>query len=425
MQYPNYFEQLRMAIPLVMEEHNLPGFAIAFVRDEEVIFSDAYGYCDLTKGSPITSNTPFSVQSISKTYTAFGFMLAVQDGKAALDDALKKYVPAFAVKSRDGQDYSSEITFRHLLKHRSGLAHEAPVGNNFAPGAFEEHISSINDTYLRFKPDDQYSYSNLGIDLVAYALEKMYHMPFDEYMKEKVFDPLEMSNSTFNQREFLVHMDSAFGHDKTTLPKYPISMLGAGGMYSCVNDMAHFVTCFLNQGVYKGRKIMNNEILRSMYNEYPISDSWTYHLGMEIGLWKKRPLLNHNGGGFGFYATQDILPENGFGAVALTNSVNHPNIQLSFIRNTWTDIFDMQELGLDDCKPLNESEIQYIGMYEATYNGGTWKLAVYPRNGKLYCNNQELISHEPGVYFTQANDCIQFGNDRMTYNYIPFQKQKN
>ena len=95
----------------------------------------------MSKIIPITSTTQFSIQYISKTYTAFEFMLSVQDGKVSLDDSLKKYVPTFSVKNKDGQEYSFEITFRHLLKHRSGLAHEAPVGNNFEYGAFEEHES--------------------------------------------------------------------------------------------------------------------------------------------------------------------------------------------------------------------------------------------------------------------------------------------
>ncbi|RKN79247.1 serine hydrolase domain-containing protein [Paenibacillus ginsengarvi] len=423
MQYTHYFEQLKITIPLLMEEHHVPGLSIAVVNKEKVLFSDSYGYTDSSKTTHITTTTPFSVQSVSKTYTAFGFMLAVQDGKVLLDDPLKKYVPAFSTKHKDGQDYSYEITFRHLLKHRSGLAHEAPIGNNFVYGAFEEHIRSINDTYLRFKPDEQYSYSNLGMDLVAYALEQIYSRPFDEYMKEKVFIPLEMTSSTFNQVEFLERMDSAVGHDKTSLPKHPISMLGAGGMYSCANDMARFVICFLNQGVYNGKKIMNQDLIRRMYNESPISDSWTYHLGMEAGFWNKKVMLNHNGGGFGFYATQDILPENGFGAVALTNSVNHPNIQRGIVRNIWDDFFEMQDSGFEDCRPLNEVYTQYVGVYEATYNGGVWKLAVYPRNGKLYCNNQELIGYEPGLFFTKANDCIQFDHGRLAYNYVSLKKR--
>jgi len=423
MQYANYFMQLKIAIPLLMEEQNLPGLSIAIVSKEKVIFSDSYGYSDWSKVTKITPTTQFSVQSISKTYTAFGFMLAVQDGKVSLDDSLKKYVPTFSIKDKNRKDYSFEITFRHLLKHRSGLAHEAPVGNNFVYGTFEEHINSINDTILRFEPDGQYSYSNLGIDLVAHALEKIYNMPFDEYMKDKVFIPLEMANSTFNQDEFLVHTDSAYGHDKISLPKYPISMLGAGGMYSCAADMAHFVICFLNQGMYKGRKIISKDILRLMYEEYPTSDSWTYNFGMDVGMWRKKVVFNHNGGGFGFYATQDILPEIGLGAVALTNSVNHPNIQHSIIRNMWDDFFDMQDSGLEDCKPLTEAYAQFVGVYEATYNGGVWKLAVYPRNGKLYCNNQELICHEPSLFFTHANDCIQFDNEKLIFNYVSLKKR--
>ncbi|WP_150274941.1 serine hydrolase domain-containing protein [Paenibacillus tepidiphilus] len=420
--FERYFEQLTTAIPLLMREHRIPGFAISVVDRKGSIFSGAYGYTDTTKRTPVTSETVFSIQSISKTYTAFGFMLAAAAGKVALDDPLKRYIPAFSVKHKDGNDYSGHITFRQLLSHRSGLGHEAPIGNNFAYGPFAEHIASINETYLRFKPDESYSYSNLGIDLVAYALQEIMDMPFEDYMQQNVFTPLEMNRSTYHQQQFLLDYDSAVGHDQQALAKFPISMIGAGGMFACAEDMAKFVRCFLNDGFYEGQQIIDSVNLRKMYTGHTASEEWQYQLGLGAEMLQRRLLLNHNGGGFGFLATQDLLPEEGLGAVALTNSVAHPAVQLLVCRNLWNDLLEMKDAGKEDCEPLSGDYEKYVGLYEAQYNGGSHRLAVFPRNGSLYCNGQRLVYHSSGLFFTGGDDCIEFAGEAMRFNYVLYQK---
>ncbi|HBN83766.1 MAG TPA: hypothetical protein DDZ89_07960 [Clostridiales bacterium] len=423
MLYKNYFEQLRKAIPLLMEAQNVPALSISVTNKSEVVFSEGFGFTDPSHNFEVNSNTRFSLQSISKTYTAFGFMLTVDKGKVSLDETLKKYIPSFNVRSRDNIDYSNKITFRHLLKHRSGLAHEAPVGNNFSFGTFEEHIKSINDTCLKFKPDEDYSYSNLGIDLIAHALEKIYDMPFEEFMEQYVFAPLDMKLSTYKQEIFLCDIKSAVGHGKKTLVKNPIPMLGAGGMYSCTEDMVKFIDCFLNDGVYKGKKVINENTLKLMYEEYPASENWQYNLGLDVGLFKGKTILNHNGGGYGFYCSQDILPDMGLGAASLTNSVMHPNIQHSIIRNMWSDFITLADEGLCDCDDISDKYKKYIGVYQANYIDDNFKEAIIPRNGELYLGNQKLQYHSTDLFFTQNNDIVEFASDNcVRINYIEYQK---
>lgn len=425
MAYENYFTQLKKAIPLLMEAQNVPALSISVANKSDILFSEGFGYTDPTHNHKVTTNTRFSIQSISKTFTAFGFMLAVDNRKVELDDLLKKYVPSFCVKSRDRYDYSDKITFRHLLKHRSGLAHEAPVGNNFSYGKFEEHIESINDTYLKFKPNEDYSYSNLGIDLVAYALQKIFNMPFEEYMERYVFSPLDMKLSTYKQDVFLCDINSAVGHGKTVLVKHPIPMLGAGGMYSSAEDMIKYVSCFVNGGVYKDRRIINENTLRLMYEEYPASESWQYNLGLDVGVFEGKTILNHNGGGYGFYCTQDILPNDGLGAVALTNSVMHSNIQHSIIRNMWSDFFTLAYKGVFDCDEMPEENNEYIGVYQARYIDDNFKEAIIPRNGELYLGSQKLQKYSNGLYFSQNNDIVEFASDKIVkINYVDYQKVK-
>ena len=422
--YPNYFHQLKKAIPLLMQESGIPGLSISVCDKEKVVFADTYGFTDLSKTIPVDEKTQFAMMSISKTYTAFGFMLAVQDNKIALDDPVKKFMPDFSVRHKDGEDYSPVITFRQCLTHYTGLRHEPPIGNNWEPynGTFDEHINSINGTFLRFKPGEQFSYSNMGIDIAAYALGKIYDMPFEDYMQEKVFIPLEMNNSTFNQDKFITRTDTAIGHAyKKSLEKNPVKVLGAGGMYSCPDDMTHFIRCILNKGIYNGRQIIKQDILEQMYSKYPESDEWQYNLGVNVGFIKKRAILNHCGGGYGFLTAQDIVLGGGLGAAIVTNAVLHDKY-IQICRNIWDDIFDLQDAGKTDCEPVSDNYESFFGVYEATTEGVTFKKAVVPRNGAIYCGNQKLEHYSGNLYFNENNDTIEFAKDGIICDNIMFRR---
>ena len=136
----------------------------------------------------VTPDTIFSVQSTSKNFTAMSVLLAVQDGLLNLDVPITTYLPDFTVHSIFEEHPERKITLRMLLSHTAGFTHEAPVGNNFdlGPVSFEDHIKSISDTWLRFPVGTGYAYSNLGIDLAGYILQKASGQPFAEYVEEKL-----------------------------------------------------------------------------------------------------------------------------------------------------------------------------------------------------------------------------------------------
>lgn len=421
--YTCYFDQWRMAIPLLLEAYDIPGLSLCVTNRNEVLFSEGFGFTDPSCSTRVTEETRFSLQSISKKYTAFGFMLAVGRGDIELDDPVIQYVPSLRFKHRDGEDYAAHITFRHLLTHRSGLAMEAPIGNNFAYGDFEEHIQSINDTYLRCRPGEEYSYSNVGIDLAAYVLGKVNDRSFEEYMDHSVFAPLGMDRSTFKQEVFLNDPYAAVGHGQGPVVKQPVPMIGGGGMYSCVADMAKFIQCFLGQGSYQGHEILDASLVRAMYSEYPASETWPYNIGMVAGIIKGRTIVNHNGGGYGFSASQDILPEEGLGAAVLTNTVQNSDVRVKLIRSLWFDLLSIKDHGATDGKPLPEQLQNYTGVYQVRWIDGQSKAAIIPRNGELYWGFQKLEQHSHNVFFTANADVIEWEDDDcLTMNNIKYRK---
>jgi CubicO group peptidase (beta-lactamase class C family) len=114
----------------------------------------------------VTADTIFSVQSMSKTFTATAVMQAVEKGLVDLDVPITTYLPEFTVHSAFEDHPEGRITLRMLLGCTAGFIHEAPVGNNFDrdPGDWEDHVRSISDTWLRFPVGSGFAYSNVKLD---------------------------------------------------------------------------------------------------------------------------------------------------------------------------------------------------------------------------------------------------------------------
>src|SRR5262245_17509576 len=282
--YSPIIAKLKEQLPQVMAQYNAPGLAIALVDGATLVWAEGFGTTDRDTQTKVTADTLFSLQSISKNYTATGFLLAVEKGLINIDDPLKKYYPQFTVNSRLGADEAGRITFRRLLSHHSGLTHIAPCGRRFdgRPCPFADHIRSISETWLMFPVGERFSYSNLGIDLVGYALELRSGKSFDEFMQEELFRPLGMASSTFNNNVVASHPSVAKGHIRDRILPAPTTTLiipdrggytltPSGGMYSTVKDMAKYISFHLAGGKIGGKRIIGENLLKEMYTpQFPI-----------------------------------------------------------------------------------------------------------------------------------------------------------
>ena len=175
-----------------MAEQGIPGLAVALVDKDQPLWVEGFGHLDGQGSAPVNADTIFSVQSMSKLFTATAVMQAVAAGRLDLDEPITTYLPGFTVHSAFEEHPERKITLRMLLSHTAGFTHEAPVGNNneLDPGDFDAHVRSISDTWLRFPVGTGYAYSNLGIDLAGYILERVEGMPFSEVMRESLLEPL-------------------------------------------------------------------------------------------------------------------------------------------------------------------------------------------------------------------------------------------
>jgi CubicO group peptidase (beta-lactamase class C family) len=323
-------EAARENIRTVMERDGVPGVSVALIDNGQPVWAESFGLTDVgDKGRPIAPDTIFSLQSISKNFTATAVMLAVQRGLLDLDRPIIDYLPDFTVHSRHERDPQSRMTLRHLLSHRAGFTHEAPIGGNWEPTFatydapdFDAHIASISDTWLRYPVGDRYAYSNLGIDLAGQILARALGTSFATALKTLVFVPLGMTSSTADPDIYAAEGNRAIGHqpgfDRVAVK---IPMQPSGGVYSSVADMTRYALFHLGRGVLDGETILKRELWDEMHT--PTFPGMPYALGVietkrerERGTTRR---LNHNGGGFGFGSVLSYCPDQALAWVVLFN----------------------------------------------------------------------------------------------------------
>ena len=330
-------------IPELMVEQDVPGLAVALVDADHPLWLEGFGNLDGPDSAPVTPDTIFSVQSMSKLFTATAVMQAVADDRLDLDEPITTYLPEFTVHSAFEEHPEQKITLRMLLSHTAGFTHEASIGNNneLDPGDFDAHVQSISDTWLRFPVGTGYAYSNLGIDVAGYILERVEGKPFADVMRDSLLEPLGMDRSTFDRIAIRSANDRAVGHvDPFPDPPLYEPMTAAGGMYSSAADLARFLAFQLNDGSIDGRVVLDPEWMDEM-RTVPAPHAGEpagYALGVSRHRWNRwdqaPDLFNHGGGGYRFLSDLWWSPPLGIGVAILTNSEDHQlqeNLALSIL----------------------------------------------------------------------------------------------
>ncbi|MBL7189360.1 MAG: beta-lactamase family protein [Phycisphaerae bacterium] len=447
-----------------MKKHKIPGLSVAVVDCNGILWAAGFGYTDKDKEIPVTLETIFSIQSMSKTFTATAVMCAVSEGLVELDTPITEYLPSFTVHSIFEENPEKSITLRHLLSHRAGFTHNAPVGNlydMYSP-SFEDHVLSISDTWLKFPVGQKYSYSNNGIDLAGYILQVQSGKPLEQYVSEKIFEPLGMSHSSMDMRVIRENKNRAIGHSPL-LKIVPLEspLIAAGGVYTNAVDLAEFVRFHLNFGTMDQREIVPLQVLSQMYRS---KDG--YGLGLRKGEYNDIIYHAHGGSGFGFTSYMFWCPEYGIGAIELTNSAPHyimgvlcyeildKIITQKLIAKKsipWLENIDkLPDYDLTEGEnvigrtftptPYKKEWSLYQGRYIFVHNGfePTWYVKVAlalgyehdlatakirKKDGYLTINNERLEEVEPGLFFTASGEALDFRNDVPTWRNIKLKKR--
>jgi len=230
---------------LVSED--LPGLAVVVLNHGNTKFERGYGLANLATRSRITSATNFRLASFTKQFTATCIMLLVHDGKLHYDDTLTNIFPGFPA-------YGDAITVRMLLTHTSGLKDYEDLYAAQFPGVDDRQVPQIHDaqilalmgqqTAADFVPGSQWRYSNTGYALLAMIVEKVSGKPFGQFLHDRIFVPLAMTNTLAYEKGKNEVPNRALGYTKQdgawveADQSSTSAVLGDGGIYSNVVDLA-------------------------------------------------------------------------------------------------------------------------------------------------------------------------------------------
>ena len=199
--------EIAEALQPYVERQELAGAVMLVADREHVIYEDTVGWADIDGQRPMAANSMFWIASQSKPITAAAFMMLVDEGKVRLDDPVENYLPEFrgqmVLVEADKEHRLLKrprhpITVREVLSHTSGLpfqsALEEPTLDLYPLAA---RVRSYAMTPLEFEPGTKYQYSNAGINTAARILEVVSGMAYEQFLHERLFDPLSMKDTTF------------------------------------------------------------------------------------------------------------------------------------------------------------------------------------------------------------------------------------
>jgi CubicO group peptidase (beta-lactamase class C family) len=415
----------RERIAEAMARDDIPGVAVCLIHDGKPAWIEGFGVTDRRSNAQVATDTIFSIQSTSKNFTAAAVMLAVQQGMLDLDEPITAYVPDFTVHSRFEPRPQRKMTLRMLLANRAGFTHEAPIGNNYDPAfpSFEAHVSSISRTWLRFPVGERYRYSNLGFDLAGYILQLRTGMPFADWLRRRLFEPLEMKDTTVATEVYAASAKRAVGHQRNyeSVPlKTPL--IPSGGVYTSARDIAAYCMFHLNRGKAHRRTLLKEELWNEMH---AFAFGGDYSLGvirseLRHGSTDLR-MLSHQGGGFGFGCVFKYCPQSGLAWAALFNrpAASAYRFGEQLIDQVLTRRYGPAKprLPMDDLAPI-ELPAAWLQKYAGSYVGRNSTVEIQLKDGTLRMQQGEAYSP---IRFTAPSEMYVAGpnGEAMSYRYHP------
>ena len=394
-----------------MQTWNIPGLALMIVKDDQIRLARGYGVREMDKPELVDEHTLFAIGSNTKAFTATAIGLLVQEGKLAWDDPVTKYLPDF-------QLYDSHttqiITIRDLLCHRSGLGTWAGDVLLLSSYPTEEVVRRLRHIPPGYGFRAGYGYSNLMFITAGLVIEKVSGMSWDDFIRQRIFEPLGMTDSVTNPRYLKDRTNIAVPHEdvksklQTVVQREDAHVGAAGSIHASISDIALWMRLQLNNGSLDGKQIVDSAIIaetRTPHTPIKLTDIErklfpsrhfsAYGLGWFLSDIHGRFVVRHTGGVDGMLSCVAMIPEEKLGMAVFTNKL--PNAAyvvlshylteklLSVPSSDWIQSYiDLEKEGKEkeeeakkkrdashakDTRPSLASE-KYAGAYDSLILGG-------------------------------------------------------
>lgn len=318
-----------------LTDQNLPALSVLIFKNNEVKYEKNLGESDIENGTALASEDMFLLASVSKMVTGVALLQLYEEGKFSLDDPINDHLP-FNVNV---PNKSTAITFRMLLTHTSAIDDGANSQLFYSYGKdspldlkkyLEEYLTpggeyyDASDNFHDYEPGSSHDYSNMASALIGVLVAEISGKDFRTYCREKIFDPLQMTNTYWSLdlalqsgktivKPYEYKNRSFEAIDHYTFPDYP-----NGGLRSSARDMMHFLSALAQGGLYEGTRILKEGTVEEMLTlQIPNLDNTFGLHAFQVDETNK--LWGHNGGEQGVSTEVGFNKETDVGAIVLTN----------------------------------------------------------------------------------------------------------
>ena len=408
-------EVLEERLTAQMAAAKVPGASLCVIHENEVIYANGFGTTSVEDGGlPVTPQTLFRIGSTTKPLTATALLRLLEQDLLCLDRPIKSYVPWFALKDSDA---TAQVTVRHVMTHVSGLAVDAAHWGPRDPDGLERYVREEIPAYdLIAKPGEVFQYSNPAVDVAGYVAEVVAGKPYAELMQELVFDPLEMTRTTFDPLVAMTY-PLAQSHDLdedgnlTVQHRYAdhVGNYPAGFAISTALDMANFALMLLGRGSFKGKAVLQPESFDEMTSPQVrtlMAPRHAYGLMLMTSEYRGRRRLGHAGGISTFAHMFDLMPDSGSAVILQCNRAGLEFDMAALVSSIFNELLGLpeQDPGFAD-HPADRSrwpryEGRYLsdlaGLAGVKVAGDQLVLEYQGQEAPLRCVDDDLYQAEVG-----------------------------
>ena len=292
-------ESLDAYIEGQMAKHGLQGVALAVTSGTEIVYLQGYGTAG--DGRPMTAHTPMYIGSQSKSFTGLAMAQLVEEGKIRLVDPVQNYIPWFRIADEEA---SKKITLAHLLYHTSGLSESGFSAVIPDDASVEEAVRALASARLTAPVGAKFQYFNYGYVVLTLVIEETSGQPYEEYIREHIFEPLNMTDTYTDpvlagKNGLSQGYSRLFGFVVPQRQPHRSFEIGEGFIISTAENLAHYTIAMDNAGVYQGNQLLSRPGMDLLFT--PVQ-------GYAMGWFVENGHIFHGGANETFKTYVDVYP---------------------------------------------------------------------------------------------------------------------
>ncbi len=354
-----------------MARWRIPGVAVGELSADMRALA-GFGVASLETGFPVRPDSLFQIGSISKVFTATLVMMLVEEGKLDLNTPVIASLPDLKLANPAARE---RVTLRMLLSHSAGFFGDFFEDFGQGDDALTRYVARLDTLAQQTPPGESWAYNNAGFCLAATVVEHVTDHPFEQVMRERVFEPLGLARSFYFAHEAITY-PVAVGHTQKTpggdehevARRYPLprAVNAAGGIISTVDDLLTFAAFHMDGGVTRdGQRLLSEGTTRAMWEPRIKAANWAeaYATGWETRMIDGVRLVAHGGSTNGFNARLTLIPERRYAIAILTNSGRGSAMYEEVIEARLAELFSLSQPKPQPISLPPESLSRFAGVY--------------------------------------------------------------